>query len=338
MATNIVPHSKGIDICSNTKKQFAVIRSDLGCFMIASDMHEENDVGVYPLHDNCSGGDAYLADDGGWYYIIKGTKYHSCKDLSTDAHGTDLDLVDNMQGGDHYYNWGLENTIVNGDDFMWTMDMNTQPAAYPGYLSTMLVGGSYYWANKNYIYALNRPREMGVVTFNECINPVQDWDNGSDITMAMDVVSFLPGGIAQSLGKAFGKWVAVVDYSYDPSVDGPVDLKVGFDQSAVDSITENWTIHDAISEHELLKHMCQYQFSLDASYGGISTDTTHLIWDNFYELPMYPDNVLGVYWQYQFGFGETTCLYLKQFIDDTAGTTPTDPPDLYPTDRIGAKL
>jgi len=334
MVTQIVPHTKGIDICSHSKKHFAIIRSDLGYFMVTTDIHEEVDAPVYRLHDNCSGGDAYLADDHGYYYIIKGTKYHSCKNLNTDADGEDHDLVDNMQGGDHYYNWGWENTIVYGKSqkIMFTLVMDSQPAANPGYLSPMLAGGSYYWAN-DYVYAMNHVWEQGVVTFNEGCNPVEDWNKGDHITVAKNVVNFLPGGIAQSHGKAFGKWVAICS---NTDTGRWVIYKIGFDVQAAQTIVLYMDCN-TIPKIELLKHMCQYQFSLDASYGGISTDTTNLDWDNTSGGDITQPTVSGgVLWQYQLGFGQTSYLYDTQ-LEITSG----DPPDILPdniTVGIGAKL
>jgi len=350
----IVPHqhTDGIDICSVTKKQFAIIRSDLGCWMSTTDLHEGSELQVYKLHENCTGGDSYCADYSGKYYIIKGTYYHSCKDLSTDKDGEDYSLLDGNQGGIHYFNWGGEFTLVtgkSGQKIIWTTNMNKFEAGNANYLSPLLSAGSYYWANKNYVCAMFQPNEdVGGLYFNEGNNPVMNNYKGEYVTVPMDVVNFLPGGIAQSQGKAFGKWRLLYSTTATDPVPQIIQTYIGFDSSAVSSITDNWTFNGnmTLSEFTLLKLMCQYQFSLDATYGGISTDTTSLDWDKLYIGNVHtnpypvdiPANGTAYVWQYRLGFGEKTCLYGNQLQVTLDSNPPDTPPDEISTVQIGAKL
>jgi len=341
-------YARGIDICAS-KKYVYIIRSDLGLYMRTTSINQGSDMEVFKLHDALAWGDGYMLDDKGkWFYIVRDDTIHYCKDLTTDKDGKTKNLLSPYQGGDYYFLGESTFYVLFGSSFRSTMNMYKDSYYSWGTINSAFKDGIYFWCQQNCINCLEQPGEWGA-TYTYNYNLVSSGARTGN-TLNMDVVNFLPGGVAQSSGKSYGKWQLVkfeandgetpYDWKYT------VEIQAGFDYKDMSTITNNWNINaDAsIDTGTLTKLLCQFQFSLDASYGGSKTDTTSKDWnavgtiDSTIEKTIQPGETVYV-WQYQMGFADTKACLFYDYTEITDDSNPPEDPQVGNSKvLVGSKL
>ncbi|XDV37915.1 hypothetical protein PO909_007439 [Leuciscus waleckii] len=291
----IIPRRKikGVDFCG-LSYYYYIIRSDLGCYMRASNFNKGSDLSIHALHPACRNGDHYLSGFG-WFYIIfqgKGT-YRKTTDLSKDSRSDEYPLHPNCRDGlyywglpDHYYflkpasKWGVQyykGTNFNKDE------CTAVYSVHPDVLN-FLPGG---------LSITNGP------AFGKWVN-IKSVDNDSPTP-----VSFLK----------------------------KVTKKVGYNKEKLSQITHNWRIETSgsITSGKLEGLISQYQFSFTAEYGGSSVNAEKENWneetvvEEQITFDLKPNERLYV-WQYQLGLGSEPVLFCK----DLKITNKTNPPTEVP--------
>ncbi|KAL9982864.1 hypothetical protein ACROYT_G004973 [Oculina patagonica] len=339
--TDIVPKNKkearGTDFCG-TNEYYYIIRSDLGVYMRSKDFHSGSDIQIFSLHPSCSWGDHYLATGDGYYYIIKGNEYRRVTNMNKDLDAVVYSLHPNCQGGSYYYAAFGYYYIVFTDRGVYrrVKNMNSDEEGHDFRIHEAYQDGIYYWGVKNYVYCLKQAGKWGV-TYHRSTNMNSDEDSKT-YSVHPSVLNFLPGGVAQTKGKAFDYWEKLksIDNVSDVAVDWERDVEesVGFKKSEMSSIEQDWSIHlgASYSSGILTEAISKYQFSFDAQYGGKSVNTEQQDWSDVHvqteRVKMHiPPNGTAYVWQYQMGFGDEKnlfCVDLKVTNDDNP---PDEPPE-----------
>jgi len=210
--------------------------------------------------------------------------------------------------------------------------------------------GIYYWANSDTFNCLKQVDSWGVTyqqmdnidnTFNTCRNEKNQ-------SVCAEVVNFLPGGIANTHGVAFGKWVNIDSYKNDGTSEldwtHSVQLTVGFEKDEMSTIEQSWSIGAGVSAGpgDLTSLFFQFQYSLDGSFGGMSENTTS--W-NYNETVVITDTLQytidpgkSVYvWQYQMGNGNQTNLFYNYMALTSDDEAPTGTPGSSSEFQLDAK-
>uniref|UniRef100_A0A3B3QZ32 Uncharacterized protein n=1 Tax=Paramormyrops kingsleyae TaxID=1676925 RepID=A0A3B3QZ32_9TELE len=322
----ILPKSKakGVDFC-DVDDNYYIIRSDLGCFMYSTNFHRGYDLKMYSLHPSCQGGDHYLAFDNNTFYIIKGNTYRHVSDMSKEFDSVVYNLHPNCQGGDHYLSaYGYFYIIFKSRGvYHKTSNMNKDSNAVEYQLHPNCKDGLYYWGTKSYSYFLKSKDEYLHYADTFSIHP--------------DVLNFLPGGLGQTNGPAFGKWDLIKMISNDSEI--PVTWKkkttrkVSFTKSKLSSIEHNWKVNMSATFDldALIAEIVKLQFSLSAEYGGTSVNTENENWEEATEvaetviLTLQPHTKMYV-WQYKLGLGKEDVLFCRHM----AFTDNPNPPSIIP--------
>ena len=337
----IVPKSakeaRGIDFCA-TEDDYYIIRSDLGVYMRSENFNEGNDIEIYSLSLACRWGDHYLATED-YFYIIKGNQYRKVDNMTEDKHAVVYSLHPNCRGGSHYYSAFGEYYIVfaDGGFYRRVKNMNTDEDAVEYSIDQAFQDGLYFWGTTGHVYCLKQADEWGV-TYHRSTNMNLD-ENPDTYSIHESVLNFLPGGIAQTTGKAFGYWHNIKYFlnETDAAVDWERSIikTVGFNRSKMSSIENNWSIEmeAEFQSGPLIEAIFKYQFSLKAKYGGKSVNTEQQQWSDMTKvsetLKLHIKPRSGVYvWQYQMGFGEEKNLFSPD-LEITEDSNPPDEPALY---------
>lgn len=337
----IVPKSaeeaRGIDFCG-TKHDYYIIRSDLGVYMRSANFHEGNDIKIYSLSPACQWGDHYLATKD-QYYIIKGNEYRRVTNMNEDKDAVVYSLHPNCRGGSHYYSAFGNYYIVFADKGVYRRveNMNTDKGAVEYSIHEAFRDGLYFWGTTDYVYCLKQAGEWSV-PYHRSTNMNLD-ENPATFSVHESVLNFIPGGIAQTDGKAFGYWHNIKSFANETDV--TVDWKrtitktVGFTRSEMSSIEHNWSI-EAGAQYQsglLSEAISKYQFSLKVQYGGKSVNTEQQQWSNITEesetlnLHIPPRSEVYI-WQYQMGFGQKKNLFSPN-LEITEDSKPPDEPAIY---------
>lgn len=339
----IVPKSaqeaRGIDFCGSYCHYY-IIRSDLGVFMRSTNFSEGKDIKIYPLSPACQWGDHYLAMSD-YFYIIKGNEYRRVTNLSEDKDAVVYSLHPNCRGGSHYYSAAGNYYIVfaNRGVYRQVKNMNTDEGAIEYSIHQAFKGGLYFWGttagyfNSGYVYCLKQADKWGV-TYHRSTNMNRD-ENPATLNIHESVLNFLPGGIAQTTGKAFGYWNNIEYFANktDSTVDWQKNITkpVGFNRSEMSSIEHNWSIEIGPQYQKglLSEAISKYQFSLKAKYGGKSVNTEQQQWSDMTKESetlnlrhIKPHSEVYI-WQYQMGFGKKK----NHFSRDLEITKDSNPPD-----------
>ena len=343
----IVPKSKkearGIDFCA-TYHHYYIIRSDLGVYMKSTNFHAGNDIQIYPLSPACQWGDHYLATGSDEFYIIKGNDYRRVTSMTEDKNAVVYPLHSNCRGGSHYYFAFGNYYIVYADRGVHRQvkNMNTDEGAVECSIHEAFKDGLYFWGttgylNSGYVYCLKRADKWSV-TYNRSTD-VNLFKDPATFTIHESVLNFLPGGLAQTTGKAFGYWHNI-DY-FANKTDNTVDWiknitkPIGFDRSKMSSIEQNWSIEIGAKYQSglLSEAISKYQLSLKAKYGGKSVKTEQQQWKAMTEesealnLHIKPHSEVYI-WQYQMGFGQEKILFSPD-LEITKDSNPPKEPALY---------
>ena len=337
----IVPKSakeaRGIDFCG-TKHHYYIIRSDLGVYMKSTNFHEGNHIKIYSLSPACRWGDHYLATSD-YYYIIKGDKYRRVTNMNEDKDAVVYSLHPNCQGGSHYYSAFGNYYIVFADRGVYRRveNMNTDEGAVEYSIHKAFRDGLYFWGTTDFVYCLQQAGEWSV-PYHRSANMNLDEDPAT-FSVHKSVLNFIPGGMAQTYGKAFGYWHNIKSFANE--TDATVDWErtitktVGFNRSEMSSIEHNWSIKIGANYRSglLSEAISKHQFSLKAQYGGKSVNTKQQQWSNMSEvsetlkLPVPPHSAVYI-WQYQMGFGQEKNLFSPN-LKITEDSNPPDKPAMY---------
>ena len=346
--SEIVPKSameaRGIDFCG-TYYYYYIIRSDLGVYMRSTNFNEGKEIKIYPLSPACQWGDHYLATGSDNFYIIKGDEYRRVTNMTEDKDAVVCQLHPNCRGGSHYY-FAFGNYYImfaNKGVYRQVKNLNTDEGAVEDSIHEAFKDGLYFWGttgyfNSGYVYCLKQSDEWGV-TYHRNTDVNLD-KNPVTFSIHESVLNFLPGGIAQTTGKAFGYWHNI-DY-FANKTDSTVDWEkiirkpVGFNRSEMSSIEHNWSIEIGAQYQSglLSETISKYQFSLKAKYGGKSVNTEQQQWSNMTEesetlncLHIKPHSEMYI-WQYQMGFGKKKNLFSRD-LKITEDSNPPEEPALY---------
>ena len=331
------PEARGIDFCA-TKDYYYIIRSDLGVYMRSKNFNEGSDIKIFSLSPACQWGDHYLATKD-CFYIIKGDEYRRVNNMNEDKDAVVYTLHPNCRGGSHYYSAFGNYYIVFADRGVYRRveNMNTDEGAVEYSIHQAFKDGLYFWGTTGHVYCLKQADKWSV-TYHRSTNMNLD-DNPATFSIHESVLNFLPGGLAQTTGKAFGYWHNIKSFANDTDV--PVDWErsikktVGFNRSEMSSIEHNWSIKIGTQYQSglLSEAISKYQFSLTAQYGGKNVNTKQQQWSSMTEesetLNLHIKPYSKVYiWQYQMGFGQEKNLFSPD-LEITENSNPPDEPALY---------
>ena len=196
--------------------------------------------------------------------------------------------------------------------------------------------GLYIWGDAVYVFCLKQDSKWGVT----CHRSTNMHQNLKPDTFSLheSVLNFVPGGLAQTKGKAFGCWANITSFSNNTNV--PVDLEktitktVGFRGRKLTSAIEgNWSVELAdYEEGHLSEAISKHQFSLEAKYGGtgvISLEDEE--WNEITEesesvkLQIAPHSEISVF-QFQRGFGKEKNLFFSKLKIIEGSLPPEEPP------------
>ena len=323
------PEARGIDFCAD-KYYYYIIRSDLGVYMRCKNFREGKDIKIFPLSQACQWGDHYMAGEfrkSNYFYIIKGNEYRRVTDMSLDKDAEVHSLHPNCRGGSSYYcSYGNCEYfyIVFADRGVYreVMNINTDQNAAEYSIHQVFQDGLYFWGDADYVFCLKQDNKWGV-TYHRSTNMHQNYEPDT-FSLHASVLNFIPGGLAQTKGRAFGCWNSIKSFSNATSV--PVDFEgtitkiVGFKRRKISSATEsNWSV-ELGAEYEaghLSEAITKYQFCLPAKYGGHNSkqlEREEWTWNEITEesetvkLQIAPNSEIFTS-QFQLGFGTETHLF-----------------------------
>ncbi|XP_072518490.1 uncharacterized protein [Salminus brasiliensis] len=331
----LLPKSKikGVDFCGTNEVSKYIIRSDLGCYMYGRNLHQGLDLTVYSLHPSCQGGDHYLASYDR-FYIIKGNSYRCVSDMTKDLESAVYDLHPNCRGGDHYLSaHGLFYIVFQSRGvFRQTCNLTTDHDGRLYDLHPNCRDGLYYWGAHNRLFML-KPKDQWGIQFH-CTNNIETDTYAETFSMHPDVLNFLPGGLAETQGPAFGKWDLVKTITNDSDTpiawEKRITRKVGYTKAKLSSIEHNWKLAMTTTYQSgvLTEAIAKFQFSLTAEYGGKSVNTENESWEEATEveekmnLTLEPNKKMHV-WQYKLGFGKEDVLFCRDLVFDDDPNPPT---------------
>ncbi|XP_072518439.1 uncharacterized protein [Salminus brasiliensis] len=332
--TGIISKSqaKGVDFCGGYEN-YHVIRADLGYYMYSTNFHRGENLTVYSIHPSCQGGDHYFSDTK-WWYVIKGNTYRYVSDITRDIGTAVYDLHPNCQGGDHYLcSYGYYYIIFQSRGvYHQTSDLTTDSDGVEYKLHPNCRDGLYYWGTSKYFYLVKPKGEWGVQYLRTgCLK-----ENTYSETFSIhpDVLNFLPGGLAETQGPAFGKWDLVKTITNDSDTpiawEKMITRKVGYTKAKSSSIEHNWKVSLTTTYQAggLAEAISKFQFSLTTEYGGKSVNTENESWEEASEvkekmnLTVHPNKKMHV-WQYKLGFGKEDVLFCRDLVFDDDPNPPT---------------
>ncbi|KAI4894006.1 hypothetical protein NFI96_007705, partial [Prochilodus magdalenae] len=334
----ILPKNKanGVDFCG-VNSDYYIIRSDLGCYMFSTNFHRGYNLTVHNLHPSCRGGDHYLALDDNTFYIIKGNSYRRVSDMTRDIDAVVSDLHPNCRGGDHYLSaYGNFYVIFQSRGvYRRTTDLSKDSGAYECTLHPNCQDGLYYWGTKSHSYFV-KPKGQWGFEYHKTDNLNKDTD-AATFSIHPDVLNFLPGGLAETQGPAFGKWELIKTIFNDSETpiewNKKITRKVGYTKSKSSSLEHNWkvAISATYEPGDLIKLLSKFQFSMSAEYGGSSVNTENESWEEATEVEESVNLTLQAQaklyvWQYKLGFGEDDVLFCRDLRFDDEPNPPADVP------------
>ena len=348
--------------------------------MCCTNANQGTNIKTLPLHPSCSDGDHYLSyiSSPVWlkvaaifsfgiapskftsYVIIKGNEYREVANLSTDAGARTGILNPYCQGGDFYLafsKFGVLSTdpvffilFVEKGKYRVVSDLETackskwyDKTEYA--LHENCKGGLYYWAQKstlsgNVSFCFLKQVGTWGLQFH-CTEDLSNDQNGHDYSVHPGVTSFLPGGLAVSIGPTFGEWRNVD--SFDNSTDKELKVvriikkRVGRVKESVSELEQMWKLsmdYKIETRAGIVDAACQQQFAWNVEYGGRQVCTHRESWNEETEEEDKIKITLAkgqkVYvWQYVLGLGEDPkceVLYCKNLKLTDSKTSPKDVP------------
>ncbi|KAK7168489.1 hypothetical protein R3I93_004714 [Phoxinus phoxinus] len=333
----IIPRSKakGTDICG-ANGYYYIIRSDLGCYMQIRSIDRGSEISIWSLHPACQNGDHYIGSRDGYFHIIKGNSYRRVKNLTTDNGAEVHSLPPNCRGGDHYIA-NIEYFYIIFQEkgtYRRTANMNEDSDGVEYNVDPDCRNGLYYWGNSNNSFFLK---------------PASDWGyefSGIDFrndkrtgvySVHPDVLNFLPGGLAVTIGPTFGMWENIKTITNDSNTpvkwQKKINKKVGYNKEKMSQITHNWKISSSVTAEtgDLAKLIAKVQFSFSAEYGGSHVSTEKESWNEVTEeeeqltFELKPNESVYL-WQYKLGLGKEPVLFCRDLKIDDVPNPPTEVP------------
>ncbi|KAK7168487.1 hypothetical protein R3I93_004712 [Phoxinus phoxinus] len=336
--TGIIPKSKakGTDFCA-VDDWYYIIRSDLGCYMLSKNLNKGHELSIWSLHPACQNGDHYLGDWNNYLYVIKGNSYRRVKNLRSDTDAEVFSLHPNCRGGDHYFaNTNYFYIIFQEKGtYRRTKNMNHDSEAVEYNLHPDCRNGLYYWGVQGYFSFLKPASDWGV-----------EFYTGTDLSndkrtgvysVHPDVLNFLPGGLAVTIGPAFGMWENIRTITNDTKKSvrwqRKINKKVGYDKQKMSQITHDWKISASVTAESglLAALIAKVQFSFSAEYGGSHVSTESESWNEVTEeeeqltFELEPNESLYL-WQYKLGLGKEPVLFCRDLKIDDVPNPPTEVP------------
>ena len=339
MTTQIVPHgkAKGTDFCGAYWSY--IVRSDLRCYMRSptKDFHEGRDNTIRPLHPSCSEGDHYMAylykpatfsREGGMqlFFVIKGDKFRRVTDLTADTNAVTGTLHEKCQKGDFYLAApGGTFIIIFAKAWKYTVvsDLKTARGEKSFRLDENCTRGLYYWASADdedrvWYHLVKQDDTFGVQMHHT--TDLRTDANARDESFNASVMNFIPGGVAVTMGPAFGVWEPARDAivnntnsTYKETIE--ISRKIGSKKAAFHSVQHNWDfkasasteIKGGIDLWKLTEATLKQQFSFEASYGGKLIDTTQEDWSEEHTVKKITDVTIKPgesmhFWRFKLGF------------------------------------
>ncbi|KAM8934012.1 uncharacterized protein RCH25_004382 [Pelodytes ibericus] len=334
----IVPKkdAPGVDFCG-VDKYYYIVRSDLSCYMRATNFNKGEDLDVFSLHPSCRNGDHYLAYEDDLFYIIKGNSYRRVSNMNKDEDAVVYTLHDNCRGGDHYLSaFGHFYIIFQSQGvYRKTTNMNTYEEGVEYTLHPDCKDGLYYFGTKNYYYFVKPYGEWGAQYY-KCTN-FHSNEEGETFSFHPSIINFLPGGLGITHGPSFGVWQCIKTISNDSMTEvtwtNKINKKVGYEKEKMSSMEHNWNVSATVSAETggLSSLVTKTQFSLTASYGGSSVNTERENWNQTTEteetisLTLKPNEKVYV-WQYELGLGKESVLFCRDMKFDDDPAPPTENP------------
>ncbi|KAL1252290.1 hypothetical protein QQF64_020086 [Cirrhinus molitorella] len=344
----IIPRSKakGTDICATENWNY-IIRSDLGCYMQTSDLNKGSDISICHLHPACQNGDHYIADNKGYFHIIKGNSCRKVSDLSTDSDAEVYSLHPSCQGGDHYLSTFHCFYIIFQEKgtLRVTTDMKRDSDAKERTLDPEYRDGLYYWQlqlkDSLHMYAILQSFLPSGCYFS-FLKPTCEWGveyytvfAGKCYSVHPDVLNFLPGGLSVTKGPAIGMWENIKTIINDSNTavtwQKKITKKVGYSKKEMTQITHNWKIETSasIESGTLAKLIAKWQFSLSLEYGGSHVSTKSELWNKATEeeelltFELKPKESLYL-WQHKLCLGEESVLFCRHLKITNEPNPPTE--------------
>ena len=307
--------------------------------MRSTNFNGENDIKIYSLSPPCQWGDHYLATSD-YYYIIKGNQYRRVTNMSEDKDAVVYSLHPNCRGGSQYYSAFGTYYIVFADRGVYrrVKNMNNDKGGVEYSIHQAFHDGLYFWGTTDYVYCLKQAGKWGVLyhrSTNMNLNK-----KPATFSVHESVLKFIPGGIAQTDGKAFGGWHNIKSFANETDLavdwERTITKVVGFKRSEMPSREQNWSIElgAQYESGQLGEAIFKFQFSLKAQYGGKGLNTEQQQWRNIHEesetlnLHIPPHSEVYI-WQYQMGFGQTKNLFSPNLRITEDSNPPDEPPAMY---------
>ena len=248
--------------------------------------------------------------------------------MSRDKDAEVHSLHTNFRGGSSYYcaydgcEW-FYMRYADRNVYRKVTNMETDQNAVELSIHKEFQDGLYVWGDAAYVYCLKQDSSKWGVYCHRSTNMHQNLEPGN-FSLHETVLNFVPGGVAQTKGRAFGKWKNIS--SFANSTNAPVDLEftitktVGFKRRKLSSAIEcNWSV-ELGAEYEagfLSEAISKYQVSLETKYGGqsaISESLEEHDWNEItkesetVKLQVAPNSEMFVS-QFQSGFGKESYLF-----------------------------
>ncbi|KAL6461988.1 hypothetical protein MHYP_G00301330 [Metynnis hypsauchen] len=254
--------------------------------------------------DFCGVSDNYIIHSDLGCYMYS-TNLHQGKDLTV------YSLHPSCQGGDHYLALNDDTFyIIKGNSCRRVSNMSKDLDAAVFDLHPNCRGGDHYLSANGSFYIIFKSRGQWGVQYHKTDNLNYD-ANANTCSIHPDVLNFLPGGLAETQGPAFGKWDLIKTIANDSETpikwDKEITRKVGYTKSKTSSIEHNWKVamSATFSAGTLTEAIVKFQFSVSAEYGGKSVKTDNESWQEANEteesvsLTLQPHKKMYV-WQYTY--------------------------------------
>ncbi|KAM8934004.1 uncharacterized protein RCH25_004374 [Pelodytes ibericus] len=334
----IVPKkdAPGVDFCG-VDKYYYIVRSDLGCYMRATNFNKGEDLDVFSLHPSCRNGDHYLAHEDDLFYIIKGNSYRRVSNMNKDEDAVVYTLHDCCRGGDHYLSaFGHFYIIFQSQGvYRKTTNMNTYEEGVEYTLHPDCKDGLYYFGIKIYYYYV-KPHDKWGIQYYRCTNFNSNAD-GECFSFHPSIINFLPGGLALTHGPSFGVWECIKTICNDSATPvtwtNKINKKVGYEKEKMCSMEHNWNVSSTVSADTggLSSMITKAQLSVTASYGGSSVNTDRENWNQTTEteetisLTLKPNEKVYI-WQFQMRLGKDPVLFCRDMKFNDESKPPTENP------------
>ena len=261
------------------------------------------------------------------FFVIKGDKFRRVIDLTEDTKSAIGTLHEKCRKGDFYMAAPGPTFSIISEKNNWectvVSDLKTAKDAKSFRLHENCTGGLYYWASADdedriWYHLVKQDDTFGVQMHHT--TDLRTDANARDESFHPSVLNFVPGGVAVTMGPAFGVWEparqAIVNET-NASITRELNVSktVGRKKEVVHSLQHNWNVKASASTEitagmdlwKLTEASLKQQFSFEASYGGHSIDTSQEDWSEEHTVQKKDTITVGPgesvhFWRYKLGF------------------------------------